>query len=216
MISCRTFHATVCEPSNFEGGYWPLTHFGAPELGVWQTLRHMMDDFSAAKTLDDLPKHIYLYEVDIEFRNPLVTPDLLSPGPVALLRHLKRAGILTHDACEGYVGEVQSLTKKGTGHTLAGRKFVCGVIESLGYDAIQYENELEKEAYAHLAKYSLGRSPCDNSLTCYSNIRPDQVKLAAAPKKLNVRDFYDVMPIVFGGLHSSVPWKIEFLDAVRR
>lgn len=216
MTSRRTFHATVCEPSNFEAGYWPLTHFGAPELGVWQTLRHMMDDFSVADTLDDLPKHIYLYEVIIKFNNPLITPDLLSPGPVALLRYLKRAEILTHDVCEDYVKEVQSLTKKGTGHTLEGRKFMAGIIEGLGYDAIEYENELEKEAYTHLAKYGLGSSPGDNSLTCYSNLRPDQVELAAPPKKLNVRDFYDIMPIVFMGLHSSVPWKIEFLEAGRR
>lgn len=171
-----------------------------------------MEDFSAADTLDDLPKHIYLYEVDIEFRNPLVTPDLLSPGPVALLRHLNKAGTLTHGVCEGYVKEVQSLTKVGTGHTLEGRKFMSEIIESLGYDAIEYENELEKKAYTHLAKYDLGSTPGDNSLICYSNLRPDQVSLTAPPRKLDVSDFYSIMPKVFLGLYSSVPWKREFLQ----
>jgi len=181
--SLITYHVTLHDEKDFKGGIWPLTHFGPPAMGVWQTI---------SKNIGEILKGditLKVIEAEIGYEKKIKTEDSGTSNIWGFLLALFKAQGLKEHTELAKIKELYKDTFKteeihnSSVRTREARIFAANICLENGYDLSFYENTVENKAIDILKDFP--EIPKISDDTCYINIIEDQIRRFDVIEEIN-------------------------------
>lgn len=169
-----TYHVTPHDENDFKDGIWPLTHFGPPAMGVWQTISKNIGGILAGNVT------LKIMEVEILFNNKIETEDSGTSNIWGFLMSFFKSQGMNQQL---ELTKTQHLYKdhfktdkidNRSIRTKEARSFAANICLEKGYDLSFYKNEVEYKALKILKDFS--QIPKIDDDNCYINMNYVGVK----------------------------------------